>query len=1028
LRFIHVKSYDSSYFLAVFGTGVTLVSPELADAMQALNDSEECLRSVANAAGDAVISISTKGKITFANKAVERIFGYPADELLGKPISLLIPARFLGKHLEGMEKWWGSARLGKGKTRDLVGKRKNGEEFPAELSFSAWKMRGKAYFTVIVRDVTERMKAQQRIEKLNRCFLAFRTDPNENINSVVALCGELLGSRYAIYNRLDEGMLCSSGRWNTPRDYKAVDKPDGHICYDVIKQETDAVLIIKDLHKTRYAVTDPNVSRYKLRTYLGVPVTFGGNRVGSLCVVYQTNFDPLQDDIKLLELLASAIGIEEVRRRSELRLQDSEEMFRAISASTVDAVILMDEKGRISYWNHAAEIMFGYKNEDVIGEVAFKLLAPGRFNFNHSQFYNLLKNGRNSLQGRVLEFMAVKKDGTEFPVELSISSLQIHGKWHAVVIMRDTSDRKKMDIVLREEEEKYRRISRELESLMRSSAVMLSTTDLRERLKTVAEAVHDQGWGRVVISLRDENLNTIDLVSAGLTAKEEQYLKEHQSSGDVWQKRLSSMFESYRLGEFYYLPWSDPLVQDQFKYSLSSKVPKKGTVDWDPDDLLYVPLKLPDGQTVGIMSMDDPKDGRRPTNESLAPLELFAHQAAVAIENARLIKQVKEYALNLEKMVDERTSELKRSEEKLKSIFAASPDAITATDLNGSIIECNEQTVKIHGYSSREELIGKSVFQLIAKKHQSKAFENMKQTFETGQIKASEYVFVTRDGREFPAELSTSIVCDASGTPIGFVAITKDVTERKRMEQQIFKSERLAAIGQLAGMIGHDLRNPLTGITGAAYYLKTHLDLTANGKTKEMLEIIGKDIAYSNKIISDLLEYSKEMKLDLTDVTPLYLTREALALVRIPRRVRVVELAKNTPLISVDVEKVKRAFVNVIKNAVDAMPKGGTLTIRSRKSDGNLEISFADTGMGMPGETLQRIFTPLFTSKAKGMGFGLAISKRVVEAHGGRITVESTVGEGSTFTLIIPIERKKLGGEKIWIEPPESLLSTTMKA
>jgi signal transduction histidine kinase len=195
-----------------------------------------------------------------------------------------------------------------------------------------------------------------------------------------------------------------------------------------------------------------------------------------------------------------------------------------------------------------------------------------------------------------------------------------------------------------------------------------------------------------------------------------------------------------------------------------------------------------------------------------------------------------------------------------------------------------------------------------------------------------------------------------------------------------------------------------------------------------MLEIIGKDIAYSNKIISDLLEYSKEMKLDLTDVTPLYLTREALALVRIPRRVRVVELAKNTPLISVDVEKVKRAFVNVIKNAVDAMPKGGTLTIRSRKSDGNLEISFADTGMGMPGETLQRIFTPLFTSKAKGMGFGLAISKRVVEAHGGRITVESTVGEGSTFTLIIPIERKKLGGEKIWIEPPESLLSTTMKA
>ena len=108
---------------------------------------------------------------------------------------------------------------------------------------------------------------------------------------------------------------------------------------------------------------------------------------------------------------------------------------------------------------------------------------------------------------------------------------------------------------------------------------MLHTTDLRERLKTVAEAVMEQGWTRVVISLRDENLNTTDLVTAGLTPKEEQYLREHQAPGDVWQKRLSSMFERFRLGEFYYLPWADPLVRKQFKYALRSKVPKQKTVD-----------------------------------------------------------------------------------------------------------------------------------------------------------------------------------------------------------------------------------------------------------------------------------------------------------------------------------------------------------------------------------------------------------------------------------------------------------------
>lgn len=1005
-----------------------MVSPELADAMQALRDSEQCLRSVADSAGDAIISVDKNGKITFANKGTARIFGYSPNEVLGKPVVMLIPSRPLKKHSKDMMKIHSFPRSELSKTRELVGLKKNGREFPVEVSFSTWKMKQETYFTVIVRDISERKKAQQRIEKLNRCFLRFKTDPKENINSIVALCGELLGATCAVYSRLEEGTVCSSGKWNTPSGFRSVDKAEGDICYDVIRHSADQVHVIKDLNKTRYAQTDPNVRRYKLRTYLGVPVKFGDTRVGTLCAVYQKDFSPSQEDLKLLELFGAAIAVEETRRRAELRLQEIEEMFRAISASTVDAIILLDEKGEISYWNHAAEKIFGYKKEEAIGEEVFKLLASGSFNFNYSRFYMLLKGGRNSLQGKVLETSVVKKDGTEIPVELSISSLRMRGKWHAVTIVRDTSDRKKMEQVLKEEEERYRHISRQLESLMRSSAVMLSTTDLRERLKTIAEAVRDQGWRRVVISLRDQDLNTTDVVSAGLTPVEEQYLKEHQSPGHVWRKRLSSMFEGYRLGEFYYLPWSDPLVQEQFKYALSSKVPRHETVDWDPDDLLYVPLKLPDGQIVGMMSMDDPNDGRRPTRESLAPLELFAHQAAVAIENAQLIQQVKEYAQNLEKMVDERTADLRRSEEKLKSIFAASPDAVTAMDLNGNIIECNEQKVKMHDYSSREELLGKNLLSLVAEKDRKKAQEDLKWTFDQGELKAVEYTFVTKDGREFPVELSRSVVRDASGTPIGFVSIAKDITERKHLEQQIFRSERLAAIGQLAAMIGHDLRNPLTGITGATYYLKTRSDLTGNGKTKEMLEIIDKDIAYSNKIINDLLEYSREMKLDLTKITPKSLITDTFSLVKIPRKIRVVDRSRNCPQLMVDVEKVKRAFINVTMNAFDAMPEGGTLTIQTREVNEDLEFAFTDTGVGMAKETMQKIFTPLFTSKAKGMGFGLAIAKRIVEAHGGKIAVESTIGGGSTFTLTIPLRHKKSGGEKVWISAQESLLSMTTRA
>lgn len=701
--------------------------------------------------------------------------------------------------------------------------------------------------------------------------------------------------------------------------------------------------------------------------------------------------------------------------------------MRSVADSAADAVISIDFGGKITFVNRAVKRVFGYSSKEVLGK-SITVLIPERFVGRHLKSMERWSKSIPSARGRTYELVGLRKDGGKFPAEASFSAWKMRGETYFTVIVRDIGEQKRMEQVLREGEEKYRGLSKKLESLMKSSAVMLSTTDLRERLKTIAEAVREQGWARVVISLKDENLNTTDLVSAGLTPEEEQYLKQHQSPGHVWRKRLSSLFVRYRLGEFYYLPWSDPLVQEQFKYALMSKVKKQETVDWNPDDLLFFPLKLPDGAVVGMMSMDDPKDGRRPTKESLAPLELFAHQAAVAIENARLLQQVKEYAQHLEEKVDERTAELKRSEEKLKSIFSASPDAITATDLNGNIIECNEQTLKMHAYSSREELIGKSSFELIAPKDHQKALENMKETLEHGRLRIVEYTFVTKDGHEFPAELSASIIKDASGKPTGYVAVTKDITERKQMEEQLFKSERLAAIGQLAAMIGHDLRNPLTGITGATYYLKTKLGKNINDKTREMLKIIEKDIICSNKIINDLLEYSRDLKLDLTEASPKALVGEALSLVRIPKRVRVKDLTRNKPQIKVDVEKLKRAFVNIIKNAVDAMPKGGILTMKSGQLEDTLEISFSDTGIGISKEALQNIFTPLFTSKAKGMGFGLAISKRIVEAHAGKICVRSTVGKGSTFTVTIPIKPQQEGGERVWVNVPESLLSTTTKA
>jgi len=131
-------------------------------------------------------------------------------------------------------------------------------------------------------------------------------------------------------------------------------------------------------------------------------------------------------------------------------------------------------------------------------------------------------------------------------------------------------------------------------------------------------------------------------------------------------------------------------------------------------------------------------------------------------------------------------------------------------------------------------------------------------------------------------------------------------------------------------------------------------------------------------------------------------------------------LSKDVPLADV--------FEYLFENASDAMPEGGKLTITSQESSGNLEITFTETGVGMSEETLDKLWPPLFTTKAKGMGLGLSICKRLVEAHGGSISVKSHLGKGTTFTVIVPVQSKQDGGESTWMNPSESLLSTTMKA
>ena len=194
----------------------------------------------------------------------------------------------------------------------------------------------------VVRDITARKKAEHRLASLNECFLSFHSDPDENINRLVALCGEQLGAACALYNRLEGKILNALGQWHTPPDFNATDTAEGHICYDVIKEGSNHVRVINDLAGTPYAKTDPNVVRYGLNTYIGKSVAFNGMSVGSLCLVYQNDHALTQDELKFMELVASAVGVEESRKRTLGSLSESEKRHKHLIESVTDYIYTVD--------------------------------------------------------------------------------------------------------------------------------------------------------------------------------------------------------------------------------------------------------------------------------------------------------------------------------------------------------------------------------------------------------------------------------------------------------------------------------------------------------------------------------------------------------------------------------------------------------------------------------------------------------------------------------------------------------------
>ncbi len=209
-------------------------------------------------------------------------------------------------------------------------------------------------------------------------------------------------------------------------------------------------------------------------------------------------------------------------------------------------------------------------------------------------------------------------------------------------------------------------------------------------------------------------------------------------------------------------------------------------------------------------------------------------------------------------------------------------------------------------------------------------------------------------------------------------------------------------------MVGHDIRNPLQSIEGAIYLVKDEVQSQCDTDQKknilELLDIIENQTHYIDHIVADLQDFARTPTPQLTKTDIQELITESIESLKMPKNIETITIfQEDLKIVKIDSTLIKRVTLNVLTNAIQAMPKGGKIIIRASRQDGNAYITIEDTGVGISEENKTKIFTPLFTTKAKGQGFGLAVCKKLLEAQNGKITFESEQGKGTTFTIVLPL-------------------------
>jgi PAS domain S-box-containing protein len=656
-------------------------------------------------------------------------------------------------------------------------------------------------------------------------------------------------------------------------------------------------------------------------------------------------------------------------------LRESQENFQRTVARVEDVIYSVDlGTHEFSFLSPAFERLLGYTPDDIRGmggRRAFlsRVMQGGEFERQEGIVGQLLAEGRLSDASYHYEAWWLCKDGTLkcledrwVPIYDGESLVSTDG------VLRDITDRKQAEKELRTHAHQQAVVT-ELGQMALARADLSQLMDEATSLLAQSLAVE---YSKVLELLPDGKSL---LLRAGVGWKE----------GYVGHATVGAGTES-QAG--YTLLCSEPVIVEDLRTETRFSGP---------------PLLHDHGVASGISTVIHGKDRpfgvlgahttrrRTFTKDDVHFLQALASVLATAIERKRA-----EDALTEERNL-------------LRTLMDNLPDYIFIKDTKSRYVIDNDVRIRIMGARTSEEVVGKTDFDFFPRELAEKYYADDQSVIRSGQpLFGREEPVIDPSGNRVWFLTTRVPLRDSSGRIVGLVGTSRDITEDKKLREELARSEKLSAIGQIAAGIAHEIRNPLGSIVTAAHLLSLRERMAVKGDNLKLLRTIKFEAKRLNGILTDFLTFARPRKLHLRESDVNEILEDVLSLLKsdpaLSLKVSIQEnLQPSLPQIRIDRDQIKQVIWNIALNALQAMPEGGKLRVASEVGDGHLKVRVRDSGVGISQDDLGRIFQPFYTSKKGGTGLGLSIAHRIVEAHGGSIDVKTKVGRGTEFTITLPM-------------------------